>query len=212
MEKNRKRLVIRIILITVVTVILVLVAHICRNYFIGKELMSNMRKYIGNTNYHFTRKTMNENEKEITDIYVKNDKRASFSKKYYDEDGTQEMAVYLSGDKLNMYTETIEGKNIAMIGIDNSDNTNFFLGYYVHISQFDFLSSLISKVIVDGKVCYKVNTIFNDNPDFIFEKETGLTIRILDGNYLEEIKYEFGKVDDDIFIEPNLGEYEIIEK
>lgn len=215
MEKNRKRLVIRTILIIVVTIILLLIAHICRNYFIGQEIMRNMIRYMGSTNYHFTEKAINKNESSIVDIYVKNDRRASFTKEDYDEVGTEEMAVYCSGDKMNIYKETTDGKKFAMIGVDNSDPINFFLGYYVDISPFEFLSSLISEVMIDGKVCYKINTIFDDvddNPDYVFEKETGLIVGLLYEDFSVKLEYEFDKVEDSIFIEPNLEEYEIIEK
>lgn len=210
MEKNRKRLVIRIILIIIVAIILLLIVHCCRNYFIGTELMNNRLKYFGSTNYHLTMKTTNE----TVDIYVKKDKKASFSKRDYDDEaGIKEMAVYVSDGSANVYTKTIDDKNIAAIGVQGDWSVEPYLGQpYSFIDEYEYFLCLISKATVDGKVCYKVGSIFDYHPDFIFEKETGFLVRILDGNYSEEIKYEFDKVEDSIFIEPNLDEYEIIEK
>ena len=44
------------------------------------------------------------------------------------------------------------------------------------------------------------------------DKETGLVIRTHFGNIISEREYEFGNVQDEMFIEPDLKEYEVIKK
>ena len=211
MEKRKKDLVIKIVLTIVVTLVLTVIVHVCRNYFITKELTSKMFEYNDSTNCHITEVTEWKNHNEIKDTYLKNDKMVTFWVIDYGEAGKVEQAIYKIGGKMNIYTKQIVGEKTAKIGVDAYDSNSLFLGYN-EVNLLDCFTIKVKDVIADGIESYQVSYLFDDSPDVFFEKETGLPIRVIDDNYTHEIKYELDKVEDSIFIEPSLDEYEIIEK
>ena len=74
----------------------------------------------------------------------------------------------------------------------------------------------IKTIEYNGKECY-----FLDSAELrhsYIEKETGLILKAIDGQsenndkgITEEYEYSFNNVDDSIFVEPNISEYEIKE-
>ena len=75
----------------------------------------------------------------------------------------------------------------------------------------------ITKTIYHDRECYVIeNDRFSKDPNqhiiYYIEKDTGLIVRQIQNDENWDYSYEFGNVDDEIFEEPNIEEYELIEK
>ena len=73
----------------------------------------------------------------------------------------------------------------------------------------------IEKTVYNGKECYVIDSDRfakdpNEHTIYYIEKDTGLIVRQVDGTRNTDYEYEFGNVEDKVFEEPNIAEYEII--
>ncbi len=91
----------------------------------------------------------------------------------------------------------------------------------------------IKEVEYNGKACYVVSSIFPEEKTYVdytiedekqetketgrfevyFEKDTGIMVKTTGNVYIPcEVEYEIGTVKDEVFVEPDLKDYEIVEK
>ena len=78
--------------------------------------------------------------------------------------------------------------------------------------------NVISTKVIDGNECYRIESYFDNGKSTIFyDKETGLSLMTDDDNTREvyngptEYRYEFNRVDDSVFEEPDISLYEVEE-
>lgn len=222
---NRKFKIIRNILLVILVIVVIFVGNTFRKYSIIKDLDKKAKGIIAkSTNYHI-KLTKTEGGTVSTFEYYEKDGNRAYITKIYINGSLQHLLGYKNKDseKYHLYIETPERKTVDLQcgGIVPDIKLN-----YIDFESFSPIVDFIecsrlkvkkSKTVYDGRKCYVIEENTFDMDDFkktvrtYRDIETGLKIRVSDGNYLVTYEYEFDNVDDSIFIEPDISEYEIIE-
>lgn len=212
MENKKSKKILIIILFIVAIIIAIFLIHTIRNYVILSGLEKKLVAYTDSTNYHAIVK--NEKE-ERQDTYIKGNKIASIvlyngNKYSYYDTGTRKDAFM---DTPNSKTASIDIKNLDIVitPIENYLQTETKLGKISNC-----IKSSISSVEVNGKECYLIkghsyNNTIGDVTEIYTEKDTGLLVKVVKSDGIYEYEFEFDNVDDNIFIEPNISEYTIMD-
>lgn len=211
-----------ICLVIFLIAIIGMLIHTIRNYNIIIDLQNKVSSYSSATNYHIKTSYDSEDVGHVeTDFYRKNDKRAFFTVNTNSSGEVNKMLTYDNGKRVDFFAETPE-KKIAQIGSAVSPNFVISNGLETDSNFRTFILSFfanIRSVKYDDKDCYMIRNFMS--ADLLYdadttsvsyiEKETGLELsRTFDGKTEQKI-VEFDNVDDAIFVEPNIGEYDIIE-
>ena len=205
-----------IISILLIIIALVLV-HIIRNYTILTKIQNNSSKYTDNDNYHM-RIISNRDDGTLltTNYYKKGNKKVVFIERELNNEKSK-ISIYDDGNTHHMYTESNDAK------VANLDS-GFIEVQLTNITETD---SFIQKVI--ASFCSNIRTI-NENGEKYYsianfvspnvlsspaqvihvDTETGLVITMIEEDSIVKREYEFDNVEDIVFIEPNISEYEII--
>lgn len=217
---NKKLRTLKIVLLIILTVFVIRTG---RNMIIISSMEDKADTHIKSNNYY--RKSTSYSGDDLTkiDYYYKDGKSITvlqrLSEKYKDK-----ITVYNSGKGIyNMYFETEQGKSVKLNEKGEILGTNI-INYFESHNFFTFISrsilSNIRSVKCNGKDCYLVNDFILRDAGTYIDKETGLIIRTNNGVYnndstgnvtngLMDVRYEFGTITDDMFIEPDISEYEI---
>lgn len=221
---NKKLKLLKIILLIIISVFVIITG---RKVIIMSSLSNRADKYVNSENYHIESISYNGDELMKIDSYYK-DGKSLIVLKSIKENSTNKISMYNNGKVTNTYYETGNNKTAKL---NESD-----VGLRVHIVNyldnnlfghiFASLTANIKTINRNGKECYLINNywsseILKGTQDITYiEKETGLIIRQSDGityktssgtqiEAVRDLKYEFGTVTDEIFIEPDISEYEI---
>lgn len=220
-QKLKKLKVILFIFLVLTLVFLCLTA---RKMIIIKDINEKASKYINSDNFY--EKIINNSGRTITvtEHYSKADKAVLFvNTTFKDNNDIRKLSNYFDGERTNTYIESNEDKialldsngvpsKIMIIGIDyNNDLWTLF--------QMAAVTS-IKNGEHNGKECYILSS--GGAQEVYIEKQTGLRIKAKEGTWIDqngnevptivEYFYEFGKVEDSIFIEPDINQYKIQEK
>lgn len=216
--------VLKVIGVILIILILMFLIHALKNFIIITKLRDKVAKYMDSTNYHITTISNQKDAPTVTiNFYNKNEKQV-MSVQREDENGEiTKLTFYCNGERTDMFVEsptekiaTIDSKisvePIVVINPLQADNKwQTFL--YSSIS-------FIKNANYEGKDCYIVDNYLspyslveqdNTTTKYIIEKDTGLLLKTETGNLIGERKYEFGNVDDYIFVEPDISQYKIQE-
>ena len=131
------------------------------------------------------------------------------------------LLTYDSGKRVDFFTETIEEKN-AFLGIESSPNMGIDNGIMTDNFGQKLLSCFLAKIRsikYNERDCYEItnfmsaNYLYDDETTVsIIDKETALELsRKWNANRTEERLTEINNVDDSVFVEPNIAEYDIKE-
>ena len=221
MEKKK---VIKIILFIVLILVVIFVGNIIRKMIILKDISDNFSKYINNGNHYEKIINSSEESKTITEYYCKGNKEVMFlTTTFNDSNKERKLTQYFDGEKCNTYFET-ENDKVATLN-SNTTPIKVLIGSNVDYNDslwnlfYLALTTPIESVKYNNKECYFLNS--EAMRECYVEKETGLTLRAIDGRVLNsdgtetdivnEYSYEFDNVDDSIFVEPDISEYKIQE-
>ena len=198
------------------TILLVLIVlfliNTLRNYIIISKLQDRIEEYTSSTNYHVrSTSIISENDVHLNiDFYKKDDRTLQVLQRQKED--TVTLRRYGKGKEINTYIETEENKQMY------TESNSIFL--YDNISNHLEITELYEKLLrsalsiiysskVNEKSCYVV--IFFNTRLYV-EKDTGLLVREVmpqqDFNY----EYEFNNVEDSIFVEPDISEYQALER
>lgn len=222
---NKKFKILRNILLAILVIILIFVGNTFRKYSIIKNLDKKAEETAKSTNYHI-KATKREGGTVDTFEYYEKDGNEAYVMKVYLNGNLQQLLGYKNKDneKYHVYIESSEGKiaDLKCGGIvpnlkldygelENMAPTGF--GGFLACSR---LKVKKAKTIYDGSKCYIIEekTFMEDESKMWYtyrDMETGLRIKVSNGNYETTYEYEFDNVDDSIFIEPDISEYEIYE-
>lgn len=204
-------------------------ANTLRNYRILEELRQTLKETQKNSNYHLTMSSkVGNNGLIVMDTYRKGEKVVSISQVIVIYGQKYKTTSYLKGNRHALYKEGDNGIQYEKtVEIDENYNIespkvgNWFLEEpetkggksKLWIST----RVKIGKTIYHNKECYVIeNDRFSKDPNqhiiYYIEKDTGLTIRQIQNDENTDYSYEFGNVNDEVFTEPNIEEYELIEK
>lgn len=219
MEKKKFKL-LKVILLVVLLIILVVLVNSIRNFIIISDLQNKVAEYENSSNYHKKTITAKKDGSVITtDNYKKDDKNALFVETNNSGE-ISKILMYNNGERTDVFIETKESKTVT---IDSGMSINLNVSNYLKTDGAlqTFLACLPAKVRsveYKDKVCYSIENFFTsgvmygtEKNEIYVDKETGLVLFKNTDGELTEKEYEFNNVDDLIFVEPNIGEYKLIE-
>ena len=220
MEKKKIiKNVLKIALIVIAILLVILIIHTIRNYVIVTDLQNKIAEYNGSTNYHI-KSVATENNGTIVkmDYYKKDCKQVVFMERNVNNEITK-ISMYNNGERTDTFTETKDSK-IAQL----NSGTIMAVDIYNHLETDNrwqtFLGCITSKiksVDCNGKKCYYIKDFmsstsltFGDSETYI-DKETGLLVKTKEAGIISEREYEFDKIENSIFIEPDISQYTLKE-
>lgn len=214
--------IVKIIGIILLLLFIVLLIHTIRNYIIVSGLQNNISKFADSTNYHvkITSYGTEKNTNNIMNYYKKNDKVVAIVESNIEGKNMSKLSTYIYDGKTDTFVEG-EGVKFAQLG---EERIGIIVQIYNSLENESplqtFWSSIfahISSEKVGDKDCYVVSNYdsslsmepVGDSKQYI-EKDTGLLIKDVTNGIVSEREFEFDNVDDSIFIEPDISEYEIV--
>lgn len=230
---NQKMKIAKIALGSIVIIILLIMlgfwANTFRNYRILEELRQTLKETQKTSNYHLTMSTKMGNYGLIVmDTYGKDGKVVSMSQAIAIYGQRHKTTLYIKGNRRALYKEEDNGGQYEKtVEIDENYNIEYWgVGnWFLEEPETEggrsklWLSTRvkIGKTMYHEKECYVIeNDRFSKDPNqhiiYYIEKDTGLIVRQIQNNENWDYDYEFENVDDEIFREPNIEEYELIEK
>lgn len=223
---SKKLKTLKIILLIILTVFLITTG---RKVIIMSRLSNKADKYVNSNNYHIESILYKGDELLKIDSYYK-DGKSLIILKSIKENLTNKISMYNNGETTNTYYETGNNKTARLneSGIGTRVQVVNYLDNSLLGHIFASLTANIKSINRNGKECYLINNywsseIIQGTEDLTYiEKETGLIIRQADGTTyktssgteiesVRDLKYEFGTVTDDIFIEPDISEYAVLQ-
>lgn len=221
---NKKKVILMVGLVIFICVVLFL-GFTIRKMVILDGLAKKVETYAKSDNYY--EKIVNESAstKTVTEYYCKGNNAVLFLNTTVKSTGqTRVLMNYYKGDKANSYFNVGEQK-VAIL-----DSQGIGRSMILAIDYDDDLWLLFQMAATmsirteewNGKECYVVTYGRGSNETVNYhEKETGLIIKAKEGTQTDEngntsdcmveYTYEFGNVQDSVFVEPDLVEYKIEE-
>lgn len=216
---NKKKILKTFLLILLIIFILFLL-HCIRNFIIIKELQENIQPYLSKTNF-IIKSVTDENDNTIVKMnYYTKDSKQKMSMERTKDGKTTTMTMYNNGERIDTFFDTPEGKtaqinssssmSISLVNCFNADNNwqRFVMGAI----------AIIRKTNYNGKEVYAVTnfvspyTLASENGEITYiEKDTGLLVKFVQNDLVSEKEYEFDTVTDEMFVEPDIGQYKIQE-
>lgn len=220
---SNKMKILKIILLIIIALSLIRTG---RNFIIISSLSNKAENYVSSTNYHKKTTNFYDDTLTIMDSYYKDGKIVTFVTRIT-PDISNKVSMYKNGEKTNMYFETNNEKKTAQLNQENGFLTINIVNYLdtnhnLFATLLGSITSNIKTVTCNGKDCYLItnllssNLLISKNDGTYIDKETGLMVRTtMSGSSTDETDtvvdyiHEFNTVSDDIFIEPDISEYEI---
>ena len=209
----------KILGIVIAILIMLVLIHTIRNYVIITDLQNKISQYTNSINYYIKSIATVKDGTITMEYYRKDNNQVVFLERNLN--GTiNKVAMYNNGEKTDTFTQTPDTK-IAQL----NSGTIMSIGIYNHLETENnwqtFLGSMLASVKstnYNGKDCYIIKGFMSstsltfEGAETYIEKDTGLFIKDIEGETMTEKEYEFNNVDDSIFIEPDISQYELKEK
>lgn len=209
--------VLKILGIIVVILIILLLIYTIRNYVIIRNLQNKFSQYSNSSNYYI-KSVSTEKDGTIvtTEYYQKDNKQVLFLERNLNGE-TSKISMYNNGERTDIFWENEENKTAQLDSgttismdiynyLETDNNWQTFLGC---------LTSRIKSTNYNGKDCYLINgfmsstSLTSEDAEIYIDKETGLFVKTNESGIVNEREYEFDKVDDSIFEEPDISQYTI---
>ncbi len=210
--------ILKIFLIIVAVIFIIFLIHTIRNFVIITNLQNKIAEYSNNKNQHIKiTSTQEDGTMLISNYYKKEEKNVIFIERNKNGETTK-MAIYDNGKTHNTYIETstekiaILNSGLLAVEIFNGVETDTFLQ--------KVLVSMVARIGTakeDGKKYYKLSHILStyailaNTHSTLVDPETGLLYKSIDKYSTAVREYEFNNVEDSIFIEPDISQYEVRE-
>ena len=206
--------IIKIILIVILVLVVLFLANTIRKFIIVKDLQNKISKYISSNNFYMIVESDNtiNGKKGKTEYYKKDDKELLIMYMSLDS-GDAKISSYNNGKRIDTFTE---GPDYKRADIDSNFTSKVSIVNGIEDTGTDlntFLACIIGLRISRTKYndidCYLVKL---GKDEYYIEKDTGLLLKSLvnDTRTYTYRTYEFDTVTDEIFIEPDISEYEIV--
>ena len=209
--------VLKILGIIVVILIILLLIYTIRNYVIIRNLQNKFSQYSNSSNYYIKSVSTDRDGTIVTtEYYQKDNKQALFLEKNLNGE-LSKISMYNNGERTDIFWENEENKTAQLDSgttismdiynyLETDNNWQTFLGC---------LTSRIKSTNYNGKDCYLINGFMSstfltsEDAEIYIDKETGLFVKTNELGIVNEREYEFDKVDDSIFEEPDISQYTI---
>lgn len=218
---SNKLKILKMVLLIIFILLVIFLGVTIRKMLIIKNLNNKVSRYVDTNNYYI--KIMNNSGETttLTEYYSKGDKAVLFlNTKIKNTDQTRKLTNYYKGEKANTYIESNENKVALLDSNGVPSKINIVTLDYGNNVWFLFQQALATSIKsgeYNGKDCYILS--LGKNSEAYIEKETGLRVKAKEGITVEkdgneipttvEYYYQFGSVGDEIFVEPNIDEYEV---
>ena len=192
-------------LIIIIVIVLIYLASYIRRILIINDLKDKRKEYDNLTNYSYTLETTYKSgySKSVNKYFVKDNEFYAEQKVYFSNgkesiehaycDGSTDFFVEVDGQRFI----STNRKEYAIIG-DMIPDKLTFIGET--ILPYDI--EKIEENSENGKEYYIITTKANNTKYFI-EKDTGITVKIIDDHYIIEMTYKIGNVSDEDIIKIN---------
>lgn len=218
---NKKLKKLKIILLIFLLLIVIFLGITISKMIIIKNLNDKVSRYVNMDNRY--EKIINDSKETITitEYYTKGESAILFLNTTIKSTGeVRKLTNYYKGEKTNTYIQA-DGNKIALLDTNGLPSKVMILTLDYGDSIWNLFQMAIATTIrsgeYNGKECY-ILSIGNNSESYI-EKATGLRVKAKDGISVDqnenkspiiaEYYYEFGNVKDDIFVEPNIDEYQV---
>ena len=209
--------VLKILGIIVVILIILLLIYTIRNYVIIRNLQNKFSQYSNSSNYYIKSVSTDRDGTIVTtEYYQKDNKQALFLEKNLNGE-LSKISMYNNGERTDIFWDNEENKTAQLDSgttismdiynyLETDNNWQTFLGC---------LTSRIKSTNYNGKDCYLINGFMSstfltsEDAEIYIDKETGLFVKTNELGIVNEREYEFDKVDDSIFEEPDISQYTI---
>jgi len=209
-----KKKIFKTILIILLAVLLVVVIHTTRNFMIITSLKNNIKQYSSSTNYHLKTTNVGTSDTMTVNYYTKDGKQVVFQERKVNTDITK-ISMYNNDERIVSYYDTPTDKIVKLNipSVISVDITSYFEGLTDNTMSKIWMSMLLQmkKTEYNGKTCYIVNPLFDKSNVEYIEKDTGLSVKVMMFDETVEKEYEFNNVTDEIFTEPDISQYRIVE-
>lgn len=216
---NKKKI-LKIIGIVLLIVIVIFLIHTIRNYLIITDLQNKVSQYQNSKNYAIKSVATESNGTTIDlQYYRKDEKEALFLERNANGD-VSKISVYNNGERIDMFWENKENK-IAQLGSGAIMSVNIYNLTETDNKWQTILGSIMANIKsadYNGKECYVIKGFLStyslnfEAGETYIDKETGLFVKTIEGERTTERSYTFDNVEDNIFIEPDIGQYTLKEK
>lgn len=235
-----KKKILRMLLIIVLVIILIGAAFLIntfRKYLIIKGLQEKIAEYSTSTNFYvqINMKDDYTEDKTVFTYYEKDEKSLLIADLEWYDDGTQYYYItstYNNGERVDVFYDSLEeGKTVEINSEEYYGVTMIYNGLETDSKFETFLACFsvnISETEYNGKECYVIKNFigntFTSGETIYIEKDTGLLVAVISSYTVSdetteqevlqtnEYEYEFDNVDDSVFVEPDIGEYTIMEE
>lgn len=204
----------RIILIIIAVLVVLLIVHTFRNYYIILSMQNKILEYKDSTNFHFINvSNWNDGTKVTMNYYKKGEKQAVFIDRE-GNDKTVKMSMYDNGKRVDNFYEVGDSKTAklggGMISVEISNRLETANAMETLATC---IGSRIKSVKYNGKDCYAIKgvisslTIASEDETIYVYKDTGLLAGSENDNEKAVRETEFNNVSDSVFVEPDISEY-----
>ena len=212
-----KKKILKVIGIVILVVIVIFLIHTIRNYIIISDLQNKIAKYSNSTNY-YTKSVAEESDGTVvtTKYYKKDNKEALFLERNVNGE-ISKVSIYNNGERKDTFWDNKEAK-IVRLNTENLMAVNIYNFTETDNKWQTLLGSMIASIKstnCDGKECYILKRfpaailVDSEKSEIYIEKDTGLYFKTVDEGRTSEREYEFDKVDDSIFVEPDISQYKL---
>lgn len=217
MSKKKIFKILGIILLVVIAIFLI---HTIRNYIIITDLQNKMANYSNSTNYYTKSVATESNGTVVTMEYYKKDKKEALFLERNLNGEISKISMYNNGERTDTFWDNKERKT-AQLDSGTIMGVNIYNFTETDNKWQTFLGSIFANVKstnYNGKECYIIKgflssfSLTSEGTEIYIEKDTGLYLKTIEGDRTTERKYEFDKVDDSIFVEPDISQYTLKEK
>ena len=217
MSKKKIFKILGIILLVVIAIFLI---HTIRNYIIITDLQNKIADYSNSTNYYTKSIATESNGIVVTMEYYKKDKKEALFLERNLNGEISKISMYNNGERTDTFWDN-KGSKTAQLDSGTIMGVNIYNYTETDNKWQTFLGSIFANVKstnYNGKECYIIKgflsslSLTSEGAETYIEKDTGLYLKTIEGDRTTERIYEFDKVDDSIFVEPDISQYTLKEK
>lgn len=222
MDKKKMKKISKIVLIVVFIFFMLFIINTIRKLIIIKELQRNVSQYTSSTNYYVKcSSNQDDGAMVVLNSYQKDNKRLFVVERIENGKTIAKISTYDDGKEKHTFLEASETKKASLDShVLMAMNLYDYFGGQSNMGLIlSCISSKVESVEYNGKECYRIgnfNTLESlssadaDVSEVYIEKETGLVLKTNFGTINSEREYEFDTVQDEIFVEPDISQYELV--
>ena len=214
--------ILKVVLIIILVFLIIFIIHTVRNFIIVKGLQNKIMQYSSSSNFSvkINQKFEPNGTRVLTKYYQKDNKQLAILERTDENNEITKMSEYNNGERIDIFWETKDSKTVQ-INANGSITVQVFNSLETDNDWQTLLACICAKIRStndNGKECYVVTNYMS--PNFMIgtetnkvyvEKSTGIAIKLIIDNQITEKEYEFGNVEDSIFVEPDISQYTLKE-